>query len=507
MGKSVNEGTIWPQSSLPAVYEIALDEELKKLKGIWVIKKNPKNKFENDIFRNGKKILTMNGNQSVNVVIKKIKSKLKISESINEMTDDLLEDSEYQDFFKMQLVKAGKKITDMSDEEKKEFFDGVKKSWEKHKKNESVNEHKYLAFYNDKKVEIDGKDLYDAKQKAIKLFKVPKSKRGLLGVRSIEGMAKGDFRFDSLKEETDIPYTKNKEWIKTPIGQAEQEFYNKLRKNKTIIALSKFYKRPVDDVIMATRVSVVRHRYNDKSLKSLSLNVHVRDANMTVKQSVKYPKGKIVNESINESVSSDIDTLANESKNFKSFVKAFFDEYSDFPKNKEGIKYLETIWNSKSKKESLDERFTTSEINAVLKKSKDFEDFKNNWYEVDPWSSKHRRKAATKNWLKVTWDTRPKNESITEVAGYRLKKADKETIERFVTGMFDYAIEKQKPNASWYVRKNGKTYELKGPHNTIATSNGHAIDLVGVVDGNVTQTVVNFVEKVAKKNNVPIVGK
>lgn len=40
----------------------------------------------------------------------------------------------------------------------------------------------YIAFYNDKRIEIHAKSLYEAKVEAIKQLKVPKSKQGLLAV-------------------------------------------------------------------------------------------------------------------------------------------------------------------------------------------------------------------------------------------------------------------------------------------------------------------------------------
>ena len=39
------------------------------------------------------------------------------------------EESEYQVFFRKALEKAGKSITDMSDEEKKEFFNKIDAAW------------------------------------------------------------------------------------------------------------------------------------------------------------------------------------------------------------------------------------------------------------------------------------------------------------------------------------------------------------------------------------------
>ena len=40
----------------------------------------------------------------------------------------------------------------------------------------------YIAYYNGQKKELVANDMYQAKLKAIELFKVPKSKQGLLAV-------------------------------------------------------------------------------------------------------------------------------------------------------------------------------------------------------------------------------------------------------------------------------------------------------------------------------------
>ena len=64
--------------------------------------------------------------------------------------------------------------------------------------NESeLNESKFIAFWQGKQYEIEGKDLWDAKQKAITQLKVPKSKVGLLAVVSQKSQDAGDFRFES----------------------------------------------------------------------------------------------------------------------------------------------------------------------------------------------------------------------------------------------------------------------------------------------------------------------
>ena len=66
---------------------------------------------------------------------------------------------------------------------------------------EEVNETLFYAFFNNKKIEVEGKDLWDAKQKAIIELKVPKSKVGLLAVVSAESQKNQDFRFESVVTE------------------------------------------------------------------------------------------------------------------------------------------------------------------------------------------------------------------------------------------------------------------------------------------------------------------
>lgn len=59
----------------------------------------------------------------------------------------MTEESEYQTFFKKALEKTGKSIPQMSDEEKKAFFNKIDAAWKgKGEKKESVNEaSRYLA--------------------------------------------------------------------------------------------------------------------------------------------------------------------------------------------------------------------------------------------------------------------------------------------------------------------------------------------------------------------------
>jgi hypothetical protein len=65
---------------------------------------------------------------------------------------------------------------------------------------QQLEETKFIAFFMGKKIDIEGKDLYDAKQKAITQLKVPKSKVGLLAVVSAESQKNQDFKFEYVTE-------------------------------------------------------------------------------------------------------------------------------------------------------------------------------------------------------------------------------------------------------------------------------------------------------------------
>ncbi len=81
---------------------------------------------------------------------------------------------------------------------------------------QQLEETKFIAFFMGKKIDIEGKDLWDAKQKAITQLKVPKSKVGLLAVVSAESQKNQDFKFESVNESIEnvangLPQTMGKE--------------------------------------------------------------------------------------------------------------------------------------------------------------------------------------------------------------------------------------------------------------------------------------------------------
>jgi len=72
------------------------------------------------------------------------KENMKITkERLKELVKEVMtEESEYQAFFQKALDKAGKGITDMSDDEKKAFFNKIDAAWNgRNEKSESVNEY------------------------------------------------------------------------------------------------------------------------------------------------------------------------------------------------------------------------------------------------------------------------------------------------------------------------------------------------------------------------------
>ena len=85
-------------------------------------------------------------------------SKERLKELVKEV---MIEEAEYQQFFKKALAKAGKSIPEMSDDEKKAFFDKIDTAWNnKGEKNEDLkgDQHKLDV---DKDGDIEGDDLAD----------------------------------------------------------------------------------------------------------------------------------------------------------------------------------------------------------------------------------------------------------------------------------------------------------------------------------------------------------
>ena len=104
----------------------------------------------------------------------------------------------------------------------------------------TVNEVKFYAFFNNKKHEIEGKDLLDAKQKAITMLKVPKSKVGLLAIVNANEHDKGSFRYESVNEAgTPIDFKFPKGNTSKEIEKLEAEYTKLIEKGSDILQKQK----------------------------------------------------------------------------------------------------------------------------------------------------------------------------------------------------------------------------------------------------------------------------
>jgi len=80
------------------------------------------------------------------------------------------------------------------------------------------------------------------------------------------------------------------------------------------------------------------------------------------------------NKTINESSFSDIDILAQESNDFREFVKEFYKEYKDFPKDKDTIKWLKSVYDNRSTSESVvNEKFDKTHLGILQYAFKDID--------------------------------------------------------------------------------------------------------------------------------------
>jgi len=99
--------------------------------------------------------------------------KIKREHLKNIVRETMIEESEYQEFFKKALEKAGKSIPSMSDEEKKEFFNKIEKTWKGRgeKKNEGNAFGAAVA-----KAKKDGDDSFEVDGKEYKVESVNEGK-------------------------------------------------------------------------------------------------------------------------------------------------------------------------------------------------------------------------------------------------------------------------------------------------------------------------------------------
>jgi hypothetical protein len=298
---------------------------------------------------------------------------------------------------------------------------------------DKVNETLFFAFFNNKKIEVEGKDLWDAKQKAIIELKVPKSKIGYLAVVSAESQKNQDFKFESFVNESEVETIEldmawdassteddkaakaafKKYKIKVKGANGQPGTYEVTGKKKDILAYLKsdFYemdqetieeyypellesaKKPagltLDDTkkvaeLYASALSKadgVKATVNKKSLEEDSFDLDVDGEEYAGGSYNIYHNGEVVNHAVpgspvygyfddkldtivkniknpklHESAMSNIDIMAQEAKDFKSFVKEFKKEHHDLSKSGEPGQFeawLQTIYDTA--KENMDE--------------------------------------------------------------------------------------------------------------------------------------------------------
>lgn len=186
-------------------------------------------------------------------------SRARLKEIVKEV---MTEESEYQTFFKKALEKAGKSITQMSDDEKKKFFNKIDAAWSgRGEKNEEL-------VGNQHKIDVDND--------------------GEIEASDLAALRAGDKKEESVNE---IEYK-----------DAVEKFNVDLMKNSQVERIAQFHKKSIKDVVKALQPYVKVLRYNDKSVKVISIDF--RDTNSDVKVHVSQTYKQ--NESVKESLSSDV---------------------------------------------------------------------------------------------------------------------------------------------------------------------------------------------------------
>ena len=116
-----------------------------------------------------------------------------------------------------------------------------------------LTETKFYAFFNKKKHTIDGKSLYDAKQKAILKLKVPKSKVGMLSIVNAKEHDRGGFRFEQKLRQT--------------IREIIKEQLNEVKFKKVILPNDMKTKIKVSKMIKQLKLKIDKD-YDVKALKA-----------------------------------------------------------------------------------------------------------------------------------------------------------------------------------------------------------------------------------------------
>jgi hypothetical protein len=168
----------------------------------------------------------------------------------------------------------------------------------------------YYAFWNKKKYKVEGNDLWDAKQKAIKILKVPKNKLGMLAVVNADEHDKGGYKFEHIISEIDMP-------IKS---EGTKKFYVFWKDTRYVVS-GEDVKDAKQKAITALGVKSSEVGY----LPVVSVDEHdsgefqFDDVISTIKHPLiqQFNKYHDIDDAIN---------LAKSSKNFKDFVHKLYDD-------------------------------------------------------------------------------------------------------------------------------------------------------------------------------------
>jgi hypothetical protein len=165
------------------------------------------------------------------------------------------EEQDYQQLFKHMLDKYGKSITDMSDDEKKKFFNAVDTAYKAKSEGRLTGYNEAELTAGQKKIDVDGDG-------------------------EIEGsdLAKLRAQNESINE---IEYK-----------DALEKFNADLYKNSQVASIAKHHNRPVKDVVKALQPYIKVLRYSDKSIKLISIDYRETTSNVKVHVSQTYQKSE-----------------------------------------------------------------------------------------------------------------------------------------------------------------------------------------------------------------------
>ena len=232
----------------------------------------------------------------------------------------MAEETEYQTFFKKALEKAGKSIPSMSDEEKKEFFNKIDAAWNaKGEKNEGNAFGAAVVAAKEKgedEFEVGGKTYkvesvneYDQwrntriqSKHIFRMLKqkynnnIPKMEKGLETILK-QNKTKND-QAEVVRQEFK-KYFKIKESVnEVAYNDAIVDFNKKLEKDSKVKKIASYYKTSTKTIVKALQPMITVLRYNDKSIKSVSVNfTDALSGPTTVKLSQSFNKNESVNES------------------------------------------------------------------------------------------------------------------------------------------------------------------------------------------------------------------